>query len=356
MPDVRLKVAGSEYGGWKRIRISRSIEQLAGSFDLAVSELWPGQDYERRILAGDACSVLVDGQALVTGYVDDVSIAHGSTRHEVGVSGRDATGDLVDCSAIKGSGQWASRTLEQIATELCKPFGIKVRAEVNTGKAFNGFALQEGETVFEALERMARIRAVLLTTDGTGALVITRAGSSRVSTSLVLGENILEATGTISMRERFSEYVLKGQAAGDDFASGEAVSQVKARSTDAAVKRYRPLVVVSEEQGDGVTLKDRARWEATFRAARGTDITITVQGWTHSGGLWTPNTIVHVNDKWMRLDDDLLIKGVKLLLDENGTRTELSLTRPDAFKLLAQAPKRKKRSDDIWGFGEESAT
>ena len=151
MPDVRLKVAGSEYGGWKRIRISRSIEQLAGSFDLAVSELWPGQDYERRILAGDACSVLVDGQALVTGYVDDVSIAHGSTRHEVGVSGRDATGDLVDCSAIKGSGQWASRTLEQIATELCKPFGIKVRAEVNTGKAFNGFALQEGETVFEAL-------------------------------------------------------------------------------------------------------------------------------------------------------------------------------------------------------------
>lgn len=110
-PDVRLEIAGTQYGGWKRIRIARSIEQISGAFDLSVSELWPGQDYERRILAGDACKVKVDGTTVITGYVDEVSIAHGSTKHEVSISGRDVTGDLVDCSAIKGSGQWVNRVI-----------------------------------------------------------------------------------------------------------------------------------------------------------------------------------------------------------------------------------------------------
>lgn len=334
--DVRLEVAGSLYGGWKSINISRSIEQISGSFNLSVSELWPGQDFARRIKDGDACKVKVDGQTLITGYVDEVRISHGGAAHEVSLSGRDVTGDLVDCSAIKGSGQWANRKLEQIAADLCAPFGVHVRADVDTGKAFANFALQEGETVFEALERMAKIRAVLLTTDGTGKLVITRPGNASIATALVLGENILEASGSISQRERYSQYTLKGQSAGGDDWSGEQASAAKATATDPAVRRYRPLIVVSDSQGDGVTLKDRALWEATFRAARAIDIMITAQGWAHSNGLWAPNAIVHVNDKWLRLNDELLIKAVRLVLDEGGTRAELTLTRPDAFKLLPQ--------------------
>lgn len=350
MPDIRLSVDGVLYGGWKSIRVSRSIEQVAGSFQLAVSELWPGQDFERRIKDGDACELLVDGQALVTGYVDEVAIAHDDKQHAVSIAGRDRTADIVDCSAIKGAGQWSGRKLEQIAADLCKPFGITVRAEVDTGKAFGNFALQEGETVFEAIERMARMRALLLTTDGRGSLVITRPGTQRVATPLVLGGNILGASGSISQRDRYSSYVLKGQAAGDDYFNGTDAAQSKATATDPAVKRYRPLLVVSEGQADGLSLRDRAKWEASVRAARATQITVTVQGWSHADGLWSPNRVVHVNDKWMRLDDDLLISGVALMLDEDGTRAELSLTRPDAFKLIPQPEPSSSASGQFWSL------
>lgn len=353
LPDVRLEVAGLLYGGWKSISISRSIEQISGSFDLTVSDRWPGQASGRPILTGDSCRLLVDGEVLITGYVDDMSISHDGSKHEVSVSGRDKTGDLVDCSAIKGSGQWANRKLEQIAADLCAPFGIQVHTAVDTGKAFSNFALQEGESVFEALERMAKIRAVLLTADGAGALVITRPGNDRVDTDLVLGQNILEASGSSSQRERYSQYILKGQSAGGDSWNGAQAAQAKSTAGDPAVTRYRPLVVVSDSQGDGLSLKDRALWEATFRAARATDVAITAQGWKHRGGIWAPNAIVHVKDEFLGLDDDLLIKSVNLVLNESGTRAMLGLTRPDAFKLQPLKEPAAKRSG---GSGSSSGS
>lgn len=336
MPDVRLVVNGSAYGGWKRVRIQRGMEQVANTFELGVSELWPGQDLRREISDGDRCEVLVDGTAVITGYVDDVAIAYDSKQHTVDIAGRDATGDLVDCSAMRKGGQWTGQTMERIAVDLCAPFGIGVRAEVSTGKAFATFALQEGESAFEALERMARIRGLLLVSDGAGGLVITRAGTSRVPTALVLGENILSARGSKSQRDRYSDYMLKGQAAGTDTWNGKAASQVKATAKDPAVRRYRPMLIVSESQGDSVSLADRAIWEATVRAARATTVAVRVQGWAHAAGLWQPNRIVRVRDSWMRLDDDLLIKDVVLTLDEMGFTSELSLTRKDAYTLLPQ--------------------
>ncbi len=334
MPDIQLKVNGMIYGGWTSMRLERGMEQCSGMFDLAVTELWPEQHSAREISPGDESTVLLAGELVATGYVDEMSISYSGQRHDVAVRGRDKTADLVDCSALKPAGQWSGRKLEQIAADLCQPFGIRVIAQVDTGKAFPNFALQQGETVFEAVERMARIRALLVTSDSAGNLVITRASTDRISTGLVRGQNILEGSGTLSFRDRFSTYIMKGQSAGGDFFSGKAASQVKATASDPTVKRYRPLIVVSESQDVAGSLKDRVQWEATVRAARSNDITYTVQGWTHAQGLWAPNKLVPVSDPWLRLEADLLIKKVTYSLDASGTLTELQLTRPDAYSLL----------------------
>lgn len=352
MHELHLKVNDKLYAGWESVRVDRGMDQISGMFELDVSELWPQQAEEVRIFAGDACELLIDGEAVISGYVDDVGIAHSAKQHRVSIVGRDKTGDLVDCSAIHKPGQWKQRRLEQIAADLCKPFSVQVVVAegVNTGDPFAQFALQEGESVFEAIERMARIRGVLLSTDGQGRLVITRTGQVKVATPLVLGQNIMQARGSISLRDRYSQYVVKGQAPGTDYFSGPAVSGLKATASDPAVKRYRPLVMVSESQGDGMSLRDRAQWEATVRAARATEISITAQGWAHANGLWAPNTLVRVQDRWMRLDDgvELLVRAVSFKLDEQGSTTELSLTRPDAFKLLPQKEPSSDASRSFW--------
>ena len=73
--------------------------------------------------------------------------------HTIAVRGRDATGDLVDCSAASKPGEWKDARLEEIASALCEPFGIRVTREVDTGAPFARFRIEEGESVFEAIER-----------------------------------------------------------------------------------------------------------------------------------------------------------------------------------------------------------
>lgn len=334
MPEVVLRTGGQAHGGWKSIRIEQGMDAICGAFDLGVSEMWPGQPSPRRVQPGQACEVLVDGAVVITGYVDVVQVQHDARQHDVRVAGRDRTADLLDCSALWKTGQWKGRTILQIAQDLCSPFGVPVAADVDVGKALPSFALVQGETVFDALERLARIRALLLVSDGKGGLLITRAGVARVGTALVMGENILAARGSLTLRDRYSQYVAKGQAAGTDFFNGRPAAQITATAADAAVTRYRPLLVLGENQDVAVGLQQRVQWEANVRAARSVEVDITVQGWAHADGLWRPNTLVAVRDQWLGLDHELLVVAVAMELNERGTLATLSLTRPDAFTLL----------------------
>lgn len=348
MPDVRLTVEGVSYGGWKSLSVSRGIEQIAGSFEIGVSERWPDIQVLRKIAPGDKCTLAMDGTVVITGYVDEVSMDYSGSAHEVQVTGRDATSDLVDCSAIYKTGKWTNRKMEQIAGDLCAPFGITVSVETDTGAAVSAWQIQEGESVFECLERLSRDRGVLLVADGKGGMAITRASKTRVATNLVRGENILAASGSLSFLERFSQYIVKGSSTGNDFTFGDAV-RLKAVTSDAVITRYRPLLLVAEDVGTAATLKRRAEWERNVRAGRSIDIGYTVQGWSHASGLWQPNRLVHVKDDWMRLDDDLLIKRVAHKLDDGGTTTELRVTMPQAFDVMSlPKPKGDKNKADNW--------
>lgn len=336
MADGALELLADSrtYAGWKSIQVQTGMEHCAGGFRLGVSERWAGQAQDRAIKAGEPCEVWIDGEPVITGYVDHVTLHMDASNHTVEVSGRDATADLVDCSAVRKAGQWRGLRIEQIAAELAAPFGIKVRAEVDTGKPLGSFALQEGETVFDAIERAARIRALLLVTDGKGGLVITRAGTGRVATPLVLGQNILEAKAALDMRDRFSTYTIKGQAPGSDFFNAKAASQIKAQAIDPGVTRHRPLIITNDAPDIAATLAQRAAWEANVRAARSHEIEVTVQGWRHAAGLWRHNTLVHVVAQPLRLDDELLITAVTYTRDERGSTAVLRLTRRDAFTAL----------------------
>lgn len=334
MPDVKLNVNGADYGGWKSIRIARGIEQIAGTFELAVSELWPNQKIVKNIAPGDTCTVTVDGTVAITGYVDDIGVDYGKETHEVSVRGRDATGDLVDASAIHGSGKWAKGKAEAIAANLCAPFKIPVRAELDTGAAVE-WNIQEGEAVYECLDRLAKSKGVLLMSDGKGGLLITRAGKGgRAPVGIERGVNILRARLELSFKERFSRYIVKGQNASTDALFGDA-TRLKAEALDPMVTRYRPLIVIGEDLVDGAALKRRASWEANVRAGKSAQISVYLQGFGHSGGLWQPNTLVHVKDPWLRTDANFLVKGVTFTLDDQGgSITELVLVLPQAYDLI----------------------
>lgn len=363
--EAKLYVGTSIYGGWQRLSVTRSIEQIANGFELEVTERWPGQSTSRPIRPGEKCTLKLGDETVITGYVDDAEPAYDKEARSLSIRGRDATGYLVDCSAIHKAGQWANTPLDRIASGVCAPFGIKVKVETDVGKPFHSYGIDPGETVFDCIERAARQRAVLLISDGDGNLVITRAGNERAGTALIEGQNILHAQGRFSWKDRYSIIKVLGQERANDYFYGEHAAGASASIKDDAITNYRPLIVHAESHGAGATLRDRATWERNVRMGRGNRGTITVQGWTDGDGkLWQPNTLVTVDSSFLYLRNaEMLIVGCLHTLDSGGSRTALSIVQPEAFdlingvgssslfkKLNAKEQKEKRsQADDSWG-------
>jgi prophage tail gpP-like protein len=339
---VKLLVDGQAFGGWKDVAIRQSLECMAGAFHLSVTRKWDGQQEPYKLREGLPCQVLIGDDVVITGYIDEYSPEGDKDSASITVQGRDKTADLVDCSAIHKSGQWLQSGLQRIVTDLAKPFGIGVTldAGVSLGEAFKSFALQEGEKVFEAIDRACRMRAVLCTSSPTGEVLLTRSGSQSTGVQLIEGVNIETYSARHTWAERFSVVTVKGQGPGDDDEWGAAVAHGKAEAKDAEIDRYRPLIVLAEHGAGLKALKDRATWETQVRMGRGKRGEVTVTGWRTGrdgaiGELWRPNRLVHITSPAMNLDDELLIVGCSYELSNNkGAQTRLTFARREAFEVV----------------------
>jgi prophage tail gpP-like protein len=355
MSDCILLVDGMRYGGWTSVEVQRGIEQIGGQFRVEYTDRWADQATPWPIRNGAKCQVLLAGEVVITGYVDEAEPGFDEQSHSLVVSGRDATGDLVDSSAVVGhGGQWLQASLDRIAGDLLQPFGVGLSVEADTGEKFPSFALQEGETVFEALERAARMRALLLISDGRGGLKLTRASTAAAGGSLIEGVNLKSARATFSTRDRHSHYIVKGQVqALDDYEAEQAYGQ-QGTAEDKGVGRYRPLVILQEDQGYHASVQQRADWERRVRAGRGNRIFCTVQGWTTPGGrLWTPNTNAPIRSAKLGVDANLLIVNVRHTLDDRGTLTEITLGSRDAYDVQPGTKRRKKKGGALEAWEPE---
>ncbi len=339
-PRATLTIGGKRYDGWTSIGVTRSIETLTGSFELAIAAREYSSAPRWPLRTGEACTVQLDGETVISGHIDDFSPQYDGDGYAIAISGRDRSADLVDCSAVAKPGSWVNQSIEAIAAELAKPFGINVTARVDTGAKVKRFALQQGETVFSAIDRLARYRGLLPVTDATGNVALIRPGAGAVVAELVEGVNIIGGSASHDAKERFSDYIIKGQASGDDRANGKAVAAVKAETRDPAITRYRPLLIIGEEQSTIAELRKRAAWEATTRAGRSQSASITVAGWRMpSGALWTPDVRVSVRAPFLQIESVMLVSEVRAAKDDRGSVTDLTVTPVEAFSLLPVSEK-----------------
>jgi len=339
--ELRLLVNGRNYAGWTDISFTTALDAISGAFNISLTERWagakgiPSQAEPWPILNGDACKIVFGNDVLLNGYVDQFRPSFGPTAHSIEVQGRDKTCDLVDCSAYHQPDQWKNLTLLQIAVILCAPFGVPVRADVDVGEAFPVIKLQQGETVFAALDRLARFRKCILSPDKGGGVLITRAGRNRATVALEQGVNILGASGLLDTSQRFSLYVVKGQSASAGITDPALAAHTSASVTDSGVRRYRPLVVMAEKGGTNGSAQERATWEANVRLGRSATAEVTVRGWRQGGDtgpLWAPNLLVPVRASFLRMAGDMLIRQVVMTRTQSeGTLTRLTLVSPQAF-------------------------
>lgn len=339
MDDLELLVNGMNYSGWTSLGVTRAIDAATTAFTATLTERWEGNESSGAqvepwpILPGDACEVRLASFRMVVGHVDIFRPSYSANDHTINIQGRDKVADLVDCSAVHAPDEWKNINLLRFAQILAAPFGVTVVADIDVGEPFAVCKLQQGETAFKAIERYARQRKALLMPDGAGGLLITRAGVRRATASLVQGENILSASGTIDHSQRFSSYLVKGQASYSPDSTGETEAHIEGGVTDSGIKRYRPMLLIAETGGTSTSLQARATWEANSRIGKAAAASISVQGWRQSPGgpLWEPGLLVYVRSSWLRMDGWMLIRQVTYEKGEGGTTAKLEIVSPQAF-------------------------
>lgn len=339
MIGASLIVDGMIYKGWTTLQAISAIDAIAGEFAISAE-----QSGDIMIYPGASAVLKLKNQIVCSGYISRAGADLSTTDCGLTLGGADKTVDLAECSAIAEPDEWFNLNLHEIAVKLCSPFKIKVVNQVgDTGETFKSFKIQPGESVFDALDRAAKARAILVTSNETGNLVLTRAGLNGTAESLIFGKNILNAAFSTDWSNRFSDYTVKNQTSLIDDTQESA--NATGTSRDLNVKRYRPLLQVVQNAEAGVSVSDMAAWEASVRSGCCAGIDITVQGWAQSDGvLWRKNTLSRVSIPRWGVDAKLLIKQVAFSLDKAGAKTKLTLVSPAAYKRLPVVQKAKDES------------
>jgi prophage tail gpP-like protein len=331
--DLTLTVGGAAISGWTTIRVTRGIEICPSSFAVTATSDSPIYADAVGIQPGAPCTVALGSALVITGYVDAVQPRYDANAHDVMIIGRGRCADLVDCSAEVPGGQIGNAKLLDIANKLGSTYGITATAQVDTGEVIPQFNVNVGETPWSIIERIARQEAVLAYEDTDGNLIFAQAGTTMAASGFVEGQNVLAASVTRSIAERYQSYFCSLTSVFNPLDIG-GPSQFFGQQTDPNVTRPRTLFLVAEQvQGSVALVQRKAVWEMNRRYGRGNAVNVVVDSWDDAGGtLWTPNTLVPVTLPRLGMPTTTLCVGeVTYLRDAQGTRSEVSVAPKEAY-------------------------
>lgn len=256
------------------------------------------------------------------------------------LTGFSFTADAVD-SSLQPPYEYSNVTLEQLATALAPPLGIKAIFETETGGIFERVTGHESDTIFAFLSKLATERGVLVGDTPDGDLLIQRAktegapvGTIEESQPLGIGWK-----AKYDGRKRFSAYKcinVSGAAAAVPLwgisALPENSAPVTVSETDDSVPRSRFLSFRADDTTPG-NVKDAARWRKNRQYVESLTQPLPVVGWyAPDGNLWRENTLVTVVSATLGVPKGFtfLIRSVEFLLEDRRT-TVLQLVPPQAY-------------------------
>ena len=336
--SVVLFVNNDIYSGWTSVEINRRLNSIATSFSVSLTDRWTIDSRPFAIARGQSFCIQIGGRPVVNGFIDSVDSEISATTRSLSITGRSLAGDLVDCSYIGRSQFTDNPTMSVIVNTMLEPFGIKSIFKVDGG-SFTKLDIRQGEKVAEVIDRMAREKNLIVYSDFEGNLVFDQGGSSRSTSDIIQGQNLLSASVRRNNTDRFSEYFIKSQSSGIVGTPQNAI-QNTGSATDEGVTRYRPLLLVGENSNNQQTATQRAAYEANIRSAKSEVFNVSVQGWfQRDGSLWDINQIVGLRSSYLDHDGDLLVDSVSFSKSVSGTITNLTLVRPDAYQFSPIVPK-----------------
>ncbi len=284
---------------------------------------------------GEACKVIVEGETVLTGTIEVVSVSGDASNTTITFQGRDKTADLLDSTLDSISDLTGPITLKEVIEKVIDQLKIDISViDLVNPETFTGtedvISPEIGDNAFSFLEKYSRKRQVLLTSNGDGNIVIdVNSGESAAgSIQNIKGSednNVIAYSFSFDTTGRFNLYKFGSQFNPSALSSAGSTSNASVvnqngSTFDPEIRIGRQLVLVSEATLSSTHALARAKWEANIRKARGLQYAVTVNGYKVDlkdslSDLWRVNRLYDIQDDNLGKREPMLCNSVTYSLD-----------------------------------------
>jgi len=338
MSKILLEVAGVKYEGFTDVGVNGALENFSSSFSFSttVKESSLGV-IQNDLKLGQQARVFVGEDLVITGFIESLDISYSADSHSINVSGRDIGGDLIDSSIRQRS--YIQRDFFKLINLVLvdNGYSIKVINKVGTLtlEPTETIKTEQGDSVFDFLDRYAKKLQVLLKINPNGDLEIIREDNDVVKNFLINdfteNNNILSASLSLTTTNRFNVIDVYSQD-NNRTHTKTGISQ-KGSATDSSIRTTRRKIITMETASQSRSLAALAEWNVNLRRAKGSRYTCKVVGFYSGENVWQPNKLVNIIDLTAQVQGNFLIQGVEFSQSLQGSFTTLDIVERGAFSL-----------------------
>lgn len=337
--NIYLEVNGVRYEGFTDIAVNSAMENFSSSFSFTttVKENKQGKIIND-IKLGQKAKVFIDKTLLITGFIEEIDKEVSSSSHSKTASGRDIGGDIIDSDIIQKS--YNQRNFARLVNLVLKDNGFSIEVINQVGilnlEATETIKTEQGQSIFDFLDKYAKKLQVLLKIDKNGNLNIIREDNEVVKNMLINNytsdTNILASRLKLSTIDRFN--VVEVYSQGNNKTHSKTGISQKGKATDPQIRSTRRKILTMNTASESKSLKALAEWNIQVRKAKGSRYTCTTLGFYSSNNtLWQPNTLVDIIDYDMEVQGTFLIQGVTFNQNLQGSFTNLDIVEQGSFSV-----------------------
>lgn len=350
---VYVEVDGTRYTAFLRAQVRAGFKEAARAFELSIAAEAGAAATHAIFHAGAAVQVFANSDLLMAGYVDQKRPHLGAREATIAVTGRSKSSDLIDSDVDHPTSYFENKDPQEIGAELAKEYGATFETDQQLTK-IERHLLTPGESIYRAVEKMARKQGMTLAATAQGNIKITKPNGERHGGGVFEGQNMLVGNGDHNWSNRHSKYSVKGQRA---VGTGSRRLHMVAGANDSAVSRHRHKSIVHDDDATIDDLKKRVTNRRDRAAGNALKASISTQGFRDQGGtIWTPGWLVWTESPFLDIAQDMLIEAVDYSQSEQGSIALLSLVDPRAFGASGAGGGKGDQSGAEWQEGTDAAT
>jgi prophage tail gpP-like protein len=338
MSKILLEVQGIKYEGFTDVGVNSAMENFSSSFSFSttVKENSLGV-IQNDLKLGQQARVFVGEDLVVTGFIESLDISYSAGSHSINVSGRDIGGDLIDSSIRQKS--YIQRDFFKLINLVLADNGYSIKVINRIGtltlEPTETIKTEQGDSVFDFLDRYAKKLQVLLKMNPNGDLEIIREDSDVVKNFLINdfteNNNILSASLNLSTINRFNLIEVYSQS-NNKTHTATGISQ-KGTATDPSIRKTRRKRITMDSASQSKSLTALAKWNVNLRRAKGSRYSCKVVGFYSGKNVWQPNKLVNIIDYTAQVQGNFLIQGVEFSQSLQGSFTTLDIVERGAFSV-----------------------